>query len=238
MPVLRWVGLIAGAVVAVITVQWGGLGEGLMLAAPLFGLCVCLGVLAAELTVRAPKGPTRSATLQVRRIRDYLPGRLGWAVAGTGGLLLVVATATTSAGSADDMGRPGRSLTRQCTADLSQSHGPWPGWYYTGRLAVVVLVGLLLAYLALRTIVQRPRTGDATADNALRGHAARAVTGAAGILVAIPLGGVSLVASGALRGIDCAPAWWTVASWGLNVVVLGSLAIVTWCVAAILPQPR
>jgi hypothetical protein len=214
---LRWAGVTVGLLVGVVAAQLGDLGVGLLLAAPLFGLCTLVGVLAGELTVRPPHGPTRTATVEVRRIRDYLPRHLSRAVAVAGGVLLVLLAATTAAGSPDDMGRPGRSLTRQCTADMFESRGPWPGSFYTGGLAVVVLAGLLLAYLALRAIVRRPRPGspgDLAVDDALRRRAGYVVTGAVGVLIALPLAGVSLTAASGLLGTSCAPMWWTIAGWG------------------------
>ncbi|MEV8514564.1 hypothetical protein [Dactylosporangium sp. NPDC051484] len=234
--VLRWAGVTIGLIVGTIAARSGGLGTGLLLAAPLFGLCTLLGVLAGELTVRPPRGPTRTAAVEVRHIRDYLPRQLSRAVAAAGSVLLVLLTSTTAAGSPDDMGRPGRSLGRQCTPDTFESHGPWPGSFYTGPLAVVLLVGLLLAYVAMRTIVRRPRSGstsDLAGDDALRRRAARTVTGGVGILFAIPLAGVSLTAANGLLRISCAPAWWTVAGWGLLALVPASLAMSSWCVAAV-----
>lgn len=47
-----------------------------------------LGVLAAELVVRPPVGPRRSASLTPRRSADYLPRRLGAVVVTTGVTLL------------------------------------------------------------------------------------------------------------------------------------------------------
>ncbi|MER7008978.1 hypothetical protein ABT297_38870 [Dactylosporangium sp. NPDC000555] len=235
--VLRWAGVTIGLIAGITAARSGDLGTGLLLAAPLFGLCTLLGVLAGELTVRPPRGPTRTAAVEVRRIHDYLPRQLSRTVAATGGMLLVLLISTTAAGRTDDMGRPGRSLGRQCTSDTFESHGPWPGSFYTGRLAVVLLVGLLLAYVAARTIVRRPRSGsagDLAGDDALRRRAARTVTGGVGILIAIPLAGVSLTAAGGLHGISCAPAWWTTTGWGLLALVPASLAMASWCVAAVL----
>ncbi|WP_203920263.1 hypothetical protein [Rugosimonospora africana] len=226
-----------GVIVGIIAARSGDLGMGLLMAAPLFGLCALIGVLTGELTVRPPRGPTRTAAVEVRRIRDYLPRHLSRVVAAGGGVLLVLVIATTSAGAPDDMGHPGRSLARQCTFDTFESDGPWPGLFYTGRLVAVVLVGLLMAYVAVRTIVRRPRpdgTSDLAVDDALRERAARVVTGAVGVLIAIPLAGVSLTAAGGLLGISCAPMWWTVMGWGLLALAPASLAMVGWCVAAVL----
>jgi hypothetical protein len=101
---------------------------------------------------------------------------------------------------------------------------------------IVVLAGLLMAYIAVHTIVRRPRSGstsDLAGDDRLRKRATRTVTGAVGILIAIPLAGVSLTAAGGLLGNSCAPTWWTVIGWGLLAVVPAALAMVSWCVAAV-----
>ena len=239
---LRWVGVTIGVIVGVIVTGSGDLGVGLLLAAPLFGLCVLIGVLVGELTVQSPRGPTRTASVEVRRIRDYLPRQLSRVVATAGGVLLILLAATTAAGGPDDMGRPGRWLTRQCTSGTSESAGPWPGLFYTGRLVVVVLVGLLMAYVAMRATVRRPRSGstsDLAVDDALRRRSARVVTGAVGVLIAIPLAGVSLTAAGGLLHFSCAPPWWTITGWVLLALVLASLVMVSWCAAAILiPMDR
>lgn len=185
--------------------------------------------------VRPPQGPTRTAAVEVRRARDYLPRHLGRVVAGAAVGLLVLVAATTAAGSPDDLGRPGRSIGRQCTAATFESHGPWPGSFYTGRLAIVVLAGLLLAGVVMHTVARRPRSGNALAgDDALRTAAARTVTGAAGVLIAIPLAGVSLTAAGGLLGITCAPPSWTVMGVALLALTLAALALLCWCAAAIL----
>lgn len=102
----RWrlAGVMAGLVVGVVAAYQGALGRGLLLAAPLFALCVLAGVLAGELRVGVPGGPVRSAGLEVRRVRDYVPRALGSAVLAAGGLLAVVLVLTTAAGSPDDLG--------------------------------------------------------------------------------------------------------------------------------------
>lgn len=239
---LRWAGVTIGVAVGIIAAGSGDLGVGLLLAAPLFGLCALIGVLAGELTVRPPRGPTRTAPVEVRRIRDYLPRHLSRVVAVAGGVLLILVGGTTAAGGPDDMGRPGRWLTRQCTIEMSESRGPWPGSYYTGGLMLVVLIGLLMAYLAVRTIVRRPRSGsavDLAVDDAQRRRAAYVVTGAVGVLVAIPLAGVSLTAANGLLGMSCAPMWWTITGWFLLALAPTALAMVGWSAAAVfLPTDR
>jgi hypothetical protein len=228
----RWSGIVTGGLVACAAAISGALGRGMLLAAPLFGLFVLLGVLGGELSVRAPAVPTRKAAIKVRRSRDYLPRHLSRAVTGATGVLTALLVATTLTGSADDMGRAGRWLARQCTPALSPASGPWAGSYYSYPLAVVILVGLIAAVFTLRMIVVRPRPGDpatvAITDDLLRLRAGYAVTGAIGVLVSISLIGLSLVTASALLGISCRPVSWTVAAWSLIALAPVWVALLAW----------
>ncbi|WP_432990372.1 hypothetical protein [Dactylosporangium sp. CA-233914] len=94
-----------------------------------------------------------------------------------------------------------------------------------------------MAYVAVYTIVRRPRSGSTSAlagDDTLRRRAARNVAGGVGTLIALPLAGVSLTAADGLLGISCAPTWRTVTGWGLLELVPAALAMASWCVAAVL----
>ena len=72
-------------------------------------------------------------------------------------------------GSADDLGRAGRSLTRACSALAVEGRGPWPGSFYAWPLIAVVLIGLVVAGVALLSVTRRPRQGeDSVLDDALR----------------------------------------------------------------------
>lgn len=232
----RWrvAGLAAGVVVAIVSAQHDALGRGLMLAVPLCALCVLVGVVLGELRVAAPQGPVRSAALEVRRVRDYLPGRLTAAVGTATGLLLVVLALTTATGSADDLGRAGRSFDRRCSAVLSGGTGPWPGSFYSAPLALVVIAGLLLAGFALRRVVRRPRQGeDTTVDDALRGQASEAVVAACGLLVALPFAGVSLLTAAALHNHVCPPAGSSFAVVVLRALVPALVGLAAWCVGVL-----
>ncbi|MCC5947091.1 MAG: hypothetical protein JJT89_01435 [Nitriliruptoraceae bacterium] len=239
----RWGGIASGVVLAVVALQVPDtLGRGTMLAAPMFAFGVLAGVLGGELRVVAPPRSGRSASLEVRRVRDYLPPRLSVAV-GVGvialGLLLAL---TTAVGSPDDLGRAGRRLVQVCvaTAEVTRTvgRGPWPGSFYSVPLATVVLAGLAASAAALQQIVRRPRQGeDAEVDDVLRTDAAAAVVAASGILIAVPLAGVSAIASMGLLGIDC-PSWWMRGvGWLTLLAVPLAAALVAWCAAALV-MPR
>ena len=239
--VWRWSGIAAGTVIGCAAAISGALGRGLLLAAPIFGLFVLLGVLGGELSVRAPVVQTRKAAVEIRRARDYLPRNLSIAVTAAAGALTALLVATTATGSADDLGRAGRALARQCTSALSQSASAWAGSYYSIPLAVVILFGLAAAVGTLHRVVLRPRPGDpsvlTTADDLLRRRAGYAVTGACGVLVTIPLIGVSLVTAFALLAISCRPTWWTVAAWSLIALAPAWVVLLGWSGLAVVSPP-
>jgi hypothetical protein len=236
---VRWrlAGLVVGLAVAATSVQSGALGRGVLLAVPLLALCVLLGVVGGELGVRAPAGGRRSAAIEVRSARGYLPRVLTPLVAAATAGLAALLVFTTAIASADDLGRAGRSLSRACSAVSAEGRGPWPGSYYSVPLAAVVVVGLVLAAVALASIARRPRQGeDAVLDDALRRQAATAVVAAVGLLVTVPLVGTGLVAASGLLQICAAPPAWTAIGRLLVVVVPLAVALGTWC-AALLVVP-
>ncbi|UOY01543.1 hypothetical protein [Blastococcus sp. PRF04-17] len=230
----RLAGLTAGTAVGITAMQFDPLGRGPLLAAPLCALLVLAGVVVGELQVTAPRDTVRTAGLAVRRAGEYLPRRLTAAVATATGLLAVVLALTTAAGSPDDLGRAGRALARRCSAFVSEAVGPWPGSFYALPLVAVVVPGLVLAALALRRIVHRPRSADdARLDDALRRQAADSVVAGCGLLVAVPLTGVSFFAAHALSNLDCAPPTWRVLAGALGLLVPAVLALSLWCVVAL-----
>lgn len=238
----RWAGLGAGLAVGGAAAGSGALGRGFLLAAPVFGLCVLAGVVAGELSVRPAAGRTRAAVLEVRRVRDYLPRRFTGAVLGATAALAALIAVTSAVAAPDDLGRAGRSLQLACGPGLMQASGPWPGSFYTVPLGVVVAAGLVLAGGALRAVIGRARTGtdpDAVAaDDVLRWRAACTITGACGILVAVPLAGLCLVSAGAVLSFSCRPAWLTVAGWALVALAVPAVGLFGWCAAVLLAPGR
>lgn len=238
----RWSGIVTGVPAACAAAISGALGRGLLLSAPLFGLFVLLGVLAGELSVRAPVGSTRKAAIRIRRSRDYLPRRLATAVTAGTGTLIILLIATTVTGSADDTGRAGRALARQCTPASAQAHTPWAGSYYSYPLAAMLVAGLVAAVFTLRKVVVRPRPGDpevvTVTDDLLRRRAGYAVTGAVGVLVGIPLIALSLVTASALLSISCRPVSWTVGAWSLIALAPAWAALLAWSGLAVVFPSR
>lgn len=237
--IARWrlAGLAVGLAAAVTVAQHGTLGRGLSTAAPVAALGVLTGVVVGELRGTRPRGAVRSAPLEVRRVRDYLPAGLARWVAGATAALAALLVTTTATGSADDLGRPGRELVLRCNAAVTHGAGPWPGSYYAVPAAVLVVAGLAGAGVAMLRIVRRPRPGgDPRADDALRRASAEAVTAAAGLLVAVPLGGMSAVAGAALRSVDCGSGMPSTGGLLLLTVAVGALVLASWC-AGLLVRP-
>lgn len=243
----RWAGLGLGAAAAAVTANTVSLGLGLLLAPAVFGPFVIAGVIAGELATTPQRQGVRTAALQTRSVRQYLPRLLSALVAvstlGLGSLLVT----TTLMGSADDLGRVGRSLSRVCSpaisaggGPVSASHSPWPGLFYSVPLAIAVIVGIVAAALALRTVVLRPRGGSdpelIAADDVLRRRSAEAVVAATGVMVAASLVGVSFTAGSGLLG-TCPTTAGTLLGFALLVLATLMLALVVWCLALLLASP-
>jgi hypothetical protein len=237
----RWAGLSLGAVAAALTARTGSLGLGVMLAPTVFGLCVIGGALVGELATIPRSRSVGTAALKTRSVGKYLPRRLGALVAastiGLGALLVT----TTRMGSGD-LSRVGRVVFRACGAERSAAYGPWPGLFYAVPLGIAVMIGLLGAGVALRTVVLRPRVGSApnlvVADDALRRRSAEAVVAATGVMVTASLFGVALSALGALVSSACPPTSWT--ALGVTLLSIGvlTLLLAAWCLVLLLSGPR
>ncbi|SCG45814.1 hypothetical protein [Micromonospora humi] len=234
----RWTGVIVGMALGAGTAASDPLELGALLAAPVFGLSVLVSVLVSESRVAPPRGATRSAAVEVRTVGDYLPRRLSGAVAVAAAGLAALLAVTTASGGPDDFGNPGRALKLHCPPTTSEGHGPWPGSFYSIPLAVLVLLGLVTAYVVLRSIVRRPRLGSTAdlirVDDLLRRRAARAVAGAGGILVGLPLAGVCATAAWTLLATACGPAWGKPVGWFLLAVLPAVIAFTAWCTTAVL----
>jgi hypothetical protein len=241
----RWAGLGLGLIVAAVTAATANVGlhnVGAMLSPSVFGLCVIGGVVVGELTTIPRSQGVRTAALETRTVRDYLPRGLSGMVAASAIGLGALLVTTTLMGSADDQGRAGRFLSRQCTPEIWARNGPWPGSFYSVPLGIAVVVGLVVAAVALRTVVLRPRSGSdpdlIVADDFLRRRSAEAIVAATGVMVAASLSGVALVAGVRLIGVACPPASWTILGAALLVVGALMLLLTSWCMALLLTGRR
>ena len=235
----RWFAVILGSLAAAAAASLDPLGRGALVAPPLFAMVLLLGVLAAQLTVRAPHEGTRTASITVRRTVDHLPRPLTALVAVAAAGLAALLTLTTALGSPDDQGRSGRVLVGRCAPATGSSprtrtltalvtpldpgtsgtHGPWLGAYYSLPLATAVLIGVLGTLLTLRRVARRPPIGNpatctAGQEETLRAGSARAVVGACGVLICTPLVVVGPVTAAGLLSV-CHPAGWTATAWTL-----------------------
>lgn len=202
-----------------------------------FGLVVVAFVALGETVVRPPRvaGP-RTASLEPRRIRAYLPRPTTVVVATVGvmaGLTLLFTTLT-----AGTDGSLGGHRVLSCTrGGISEARGPYPGSFYTAPLAAALGLVLGIAAVAAVRVVRRPR-GLATTDHgddALRRRSLTVIVAAVGVAVAFSHAGIGVVAANALLGLGdaCAPAWAAPAG-----VVIGASAAIAflvglWCLVRV-----
>lgn len=249
----RWriIGATVGvAAAALLATNGASLGRAMLLAPMTAGAGVLLGVIIGEWTARPPRGIARTATLRRRTLRDVLPQRsrvrlvVGVLSAG------VVLAAGTFMGSADDLGRAGRSLTRTCTvlingelAEVSSSRGPWPGSYYAIPAAAALLVVLILAAVAARAIVarQRPSAEDADLDDQLRRWSVMRVAAATDATMRFTAAPLALLMAMMLRANaqfdDCRhsvdqPLMWVLVALGVYWLLTGWIALLDVFVGA------
>ncbi|MDC0772410.1 hypothetical protein [Streptomyces sp. HD] len=219
----RFGGLTAGALLSLCLIEnSGGLGTGVLIALPAFGLCAAASVLLGEYITARPQGAVRTAGLAPRRIRDYVPPRLTVLLFIEAALLIALLVTATAIGSPDDMGRAGRALTMSCSG-VTESHGPWPGSFYIVPALVSLALGTGACGYALRHITRRP------SDEQERRNRALAVTAAWGMLVSASLAGTAWSAAGSLRGLSCDGTLGSVAAWILLPVCLVSLGTAISC---------
>lgn len=216
----RWrvTGLLLGGLAAALLLTLGvrvdALGRVTALAPTALGAFVLLGTIAGELSARPGTGIRRSAALERRTLSAVLPRGRAWLLGTSATLLVGALTAGALWGSADDLGRPGRWLTRECLTEVpgagqvltGGSRGPWPGSFYGVPLAIALVVLGVLVALALHAVVSRPRPelDSRELDTLLRRWSVGNVLTAATVTVLGTLGPVALLMASALTGSACA----------------------------------
>ncbi|WP_299443921.1 hypothetical protein [uncultured Phycicoccus sp.] len=214
---LRALGLAVGAALALLVLVGGqaldALGRITSLAPAVLGAGVLLGTVVGELTARPRVGARRSAAVETRTVRGVLPRT--WTALATGSATVLGAALLLGIawGSADDLGRAGRSFAVTCTqvidgtaVQIGSSRGPWPGSYYAVPLLGALLVLGLLAALALVAVVRRPRPSvdSLDLDTLLRRGAAANVLTATTFSALATLAPVALFIASGLADSGCA----------------------------------
>ncbi|PJM91426.1 hypothetical protein [Streptomyces sp. CB01373] len=121
----------------------------------------------------------------------------------------------------DDLGRAGRELTLTCR-DMTESHSPWPGFYYGVPMLASLAVATIACGWSLRRIATRPGDERSRRDRSL------AIVAAWGIVVSTSLLGTASTASGALTSMTCDGTAGTAAIAILLPLALVSLLTVPW----------
>ncbi len=236
----RLVGVLAGALGAWIVLEKGSHGTGAMLAPAVFGLSVLVAVALGETVVRPARADgVRSASLETRRVRDYLPPVASRVVAAMAVLMAGTLLLTTLTASQDEYTGAMRALECSST-DVGVTRTPYAGSYYSAPLALVLLVVLIVAGLAARQVVRRPRGMSTTdeGDDVLRCRSLDVVVASAGIAVSAPFLGIAVTTAIALRGLasaepSCAPPWAGAVSWALLLAAPVALGVLGWCLLAL-----
>lgn len=197
---IRLPGIVLGGVVAWQLADRLPLGRGYALAGPAFAaVLLVIAMLAQRFATQPAVAGPRSASLAVRRVRDYLPRYPAWVAACATIMLVVLLGATTTTGALDTEGRAGRALTRVC-GDMVMASSPWPGSYYSVPILIATGACLALTVVALQAVARRPRLGG---DDNARRRAAEVIISAYGIAVLTPLAGSALVTVSGVFAVQC-----------------------------------
>lgn len=242
---VTWLAAVAvGGAVAWVVNDSLDLGRGTMLVPAILGLFAVAGVGLAETVVR-PERPSgaRTASLAPRRVTHYLPRTLVTAVVAITALHLATLALTTITASADDLGRAGRQVAAVC-GNIGSARGPYPGSFYSGPLALLLLLIGVVTALALVAVVRRPRgfAPDELGDDVLRRRSATRILAAAGAAVAATQAGIAAAAGGVLLRMTCQDAWMEPVGWVLVASAPAALLLLGWFLGRIvaplaLPAP-
>ena len=232
---IRVLGGSVGLVAAVAAASALDRGRGLMLAPAITGLGIVVGVALGETVVRPRRTPgPRSASLRARRVRTYVPRPLGLALAALLALHLVTLALTTATADGGD------SYSCVVPGVMAGSHGPYPGSDYSVPLLGVLAVVALVAAVAARVVVRRPRgfAADEDADDALRVRSLTVIVAASGLAVAATHVGIAITAASSLAGVPCAPVWAEPVSTVLAISVPVAFLVACWCAVRLFLNDR
>ncbi len=238
----RIIGVVLGIIAILAVNSIGRHGLGAMLAPAVFAATQILATLAAGIITHNTARTPGTAGLEVRRVRSYLPTALTTLTASVTVLLATALVWTTVVASADDRGIAGRAFTwyYPCEYDsCSSASTPWPGSFYSGPLAIALIIVLIAAATTIIVTVRRPRNASdpeiLRVDDVIRSRSVESVIAAVGVaiagslfavsvLIGVTLGPASSDIHGALRGVGVSAA----------VIAVASLILMSWCVVVLL----
>lgn len=242
--VARVIALLVGVALTAVAGSAWSLGRGLMLAPAAFASAQIVAVLIADRATYTAMRTPGVAALEVRRVRDFVPGALTAATVVSTVALGGALTWTTAVAGPDDLGRAGRALTFACVEGCDQATiSPWPGSFYSAPLAAGLGAVALLALIALAVTVRRPRNGAdpviTATDEAVRRRSVETVVAAFGLAVGASLVGITLFAGVRLLVDANVPASsaLTVGAALVSLAGLWSLAVALWCTVSLLLPP-
>ena len=228
----RWLGLLVGLAATSWLVGTGDVALALLLSGPLLGIGLLGGVLLGELARPGPeRGPARRALLETRRIETYLPP---WARMVRWLTVAYLVLTVLGVWERPEVDSSGRSMILVCSDGIGLAEAWLPPAYAIPALTLV-LIGLAGGSGALHLLVRRPRPAgiDVDDDDRARADAVAAVVAACAVLVAVPLGGLSLVAAASLAR-SCAGPVGQLAAAPLLCLTVVCMAIGCWALWSLL----
>ncbi|BBC35709.1 hypothetical protein SGFS_070030 [Streptomyces graminofaciens] len=167
----RWTGLAVGVMAAqhLIAMDSDDITMPLVFAITAFGLCAVGGVLLGDALTLRPQEAVRTASLAPRLVRDHVPPRMAplvllQAVALV--TLLLISAVTASYGTdGNGIRQAGRVVTITCEG-MRTSLGPWPGPHYSGPMFLALAIGAPACAWALRRIAHGPGEDQQRRDRA------------------------------------------------------------------------
>ncbi|HBX79719.1 MAG: hypothetical protein WAV45_04225 [Propionibacteriaceae bacterium] len=247
----RVIGLVAAVAVAPLMAMVGRYGWGVFLAPSVSAVVLLAAVSVVTVSYYAAARKVGQASLEVRKLGDYVPKRgLRWLLVATVGLLLTGLT-TGMLASPDPQGRSKelhfQCLTIEWTDGQAGSTARWddgalsrfPGWYYLSAVLIGTLLLAAATWFALWLNAWRPRNGSdamlVATDDAVRRQTGEGIIATATAGVSLTWFGVAYLAALGF-GLSACSTPRGLTSWGFAAVGLGALVLAIQALAtAVVP---
>lgn len=209
----------------------GAYGRGVLVAPAAAGAVAMVVLAVGERTVPTEEAPHLRVDLTPRAGVAQITRSTVALTATTLAALIALLALAWSKATADEFGHTGRGV-EWATRDGSQSHGPWPGSYYSIPMVIALLVLAAAFAVAMYAVALRPQlnadTDAAVADVRMRARSAHTMQGVFLITLGATLLAVAACMALATSFRDVgSPQWVTLAHWGgLAGALVGAAAIV------------